>query len=127
MEFFNDGHRDSLTGVMAPGLFYESARRLMAWSRRRGESLSLISVDLSALDSDGAIQLARNLTAELRGGDLLTRLGANNFVLMIVGDEKAARQLIFRLENSVLPRTKYSAVALGNDGDLVEALSGLRV
>ena len=100
---------------------------LISWARRRNEPLTLIAVELTGLNEDQVVSLSRDLSAELRGGDLLTRLGIWNFTLMIVGDEKAARQLIFRLENSVLPRTKYSAVALGNDGDLVEALSGLGV
>ena len=127
MEFSNDGHRDSLTGVMAPGIFYESAARLIAWARRRGEALSLISADLSQFDGDMAIQLARNLTAELRGGDLLTRLGTFNFVLMIVGDSNAAKHLIFRLENAVTPKTTYKSITLDQDEEIVKGLSRLGV
>ena len=60
MEFSNDGIRDSLTGLMAPSLFYESAARLMSWSRRRDESLSIIIADTKfefGLDEAGQLVL----------------------------------------------------------------------
>lgn len=127
MEFSNDGIRDSLTGVMAPQLFYESAERLISWSRRRDEATSIIVADTSPLDEDSMINLARGLAAELRGGDLLSRLGIWNLVLFIVGDERAAAQLIFRLENSVKPRVSYRSVTFHQGEELISALSRLGI
>ena len=123
MEFSNDGVRDSMTGVMAPNLFYESAARLMSWSHRRDEPLSIIIADTSDLDGDSIITLARSLATELRGGDLLTRLGVWNLVLMIVGDQEAAGHLIFRLSNAVKPKVHYRAITLDSSEELVAALS----
>jgi len=127
MEFSNDGIRDSLTGVMAPQLFYESAERLISWSRRRDEATSIIVADTSQLDEDSMINLARGLAAELRGGDLLSRLGIWNLVFFIVGDERAAAQLIFRLENSVKPRVSYRSVTFHQGEELISALSRLGI
>lgn len=127
MEFSNDGSRDSLTGLMAPVLFYQSAVRLISWARRRNEPLTLIAVELTGLNEDQVVSLSRELSAELRGGDLLTRLGIWNLTLMIVGDEKAAGHLIFRLENAVKPRVGYTALSLGADEDVVSGLSRLGV
>ena len=127
MEFSNDGIRDSLTGVMAPQLFYESAERLISWSRRRDEATSIIVADISQLDEDSVINLARGLAAELRGGDLLSRLGIWNLVFFIVGDERAAAQLIFRLENSVKPKVSYRSVTFHQGEELISALSRLGI
>ena len=127
MEFSNDGIRDSLTGVMAPQLFYESAERLISWSRRRDEATSIIVADTSPLDEDSMINLARGLAAELRGGDLLSRLGIWNLVFFIVGDERAAAQLIFRLENSVKPKVSYRSVTFHQGEELISALSRLGI
>lgn len=127
MEFSNDGIRDSLTGVMAPQLFYESAERLISWSRRREEATSIIVADTSQLDEDSMINLARGLAAELRGGDLLSRLGIWNLVLFIVGDERAAAQLIFRLENSVKPKVSYRSATFHQGEELISALSRLGI
>jgi GGDEF domain-containing protein len=127
MEFSNDGIRDSLTGVMAPQLFYESAERLISWSRRRDEATSIIVADTSPLDEDSMTNLARELAAELRGGDLLSRLGIWNLVFFIVGDERAAAQLIFRLENSVKPKVSYRSVTFHQGEELISALSRLGI
>ena len=84
MEFSNDGIRDSLTGLMAPSLFYESAARLSSWANRKGESLSLIAIDAANCDADQMISVARSMSAELRGGDLLTRIGQYKFALLLL-------------------------------------------
>ena len=127
MEFANDGMRDSLTGLMSPALFYESAARLISWSRRRDEPLSLIVAELGDLDADGIVKLARDLSAELRGGDLLSRLGIFTLILMIVGDSKASGHLIFRLENAIKPKVRYRFVTLDADEDVAKGLSRLGV
>lgn len=112
---------------MAPVLFYQSAVRLISWARRRNEPLTLIAVELTGLNEDQVVSLSRELSAELRGGDLLTRLGIWNLTLMIIGDEKAAGHLIFRLENAVKPRVRYTALSLGEEEDVVSGLSRLGV
>lgn len=125
MEFSNDGIRDSLTGVMSPSNFYDSAARLLSWSRRRGEPLSLIGADLSGLDADSIIKISRDVLAELRGGDLLTRLGVFSLTLLVIGDEKAAGHLIFRLENVVKPQVNFHFVTLKESEDVASGLSRL--
>ena len=127
MEFSNDGIRDSLTGLMAPSLFYESAARLSSWANRKGESLSLIAIDAANCDADQMISVARDMSAELRGGDLLTRIGQYKFALLLLGDGIGAGHVIFRLENTIKPRLSFQAVELEKDEKIESALRRLNI
>ena len=118
---------DELTGLMTPYHFYESARRLRAWANRKNQPLSLISIQLPVMDDDGLVACARELNHELRGGDLLARMGERNFVLLLVGDEIGAGHLVFRLSNTIKPKLNFSTTELSMDEDLAEGLHRLGV
>jgi GGDEF domain-containing protein len=90
MPFYDEGIYDSLTGLLAPAYFYESTARLMSWAERANQPVSLISIKLDGLNDDQILQCARDLTAELRGGDLLARMGERIFVLALLGDHLGA-------------------------------------
>lgn len=107
MEFKNDGLRDSLTGLIAPNLFYESAERMKSWSDRSGQALSMIAIEFNQPTEDELVHAARMMSAELRGGDLLARLGELSFALLLVGDHESAQHVIFRLENTVKPKANF--------------------
>ena len=118
---------DPLTGLMTPFYFYESARRLQSWANRREQPLSLISIKLSGLSEDEITGCAHQLTEELRGGDLLARMGKEVFVLLLLGDLTGANHLIFRLENKVKPRLEYNSTQLQSNESLVSALERLEI
>lgn len=118
---------DPLTGLMTPFYFYESARRLQAWASRREQPLALISIKLSGLSEDEITRCAHELTEELRGGDLLARIGMEAFALLLLGDLTGANHLIFRLENKIKPRLDFNATQIQSDETLVTALERLEI
>ena len=118
---------DPLTGLMTPFYFYESARRLQSWANRRELPLTLISIKLLGLNEDEITGSAHQLTEELRGGDLLARMGKEVFVLLLLGDLTGANHLIFRLENKVKPRLEYNSTQLQSNESLVSALERLEI
>ncbi len=118
---------DQLTGLMTPFYFYESAKQLRFWADRKGQPLALISIRASGLSDEELASCSRALLNELRGGDLLCRMGERNLVLLLVGDKESAGHLIFRLENVIKPRLKYEAIGLEIGRSLIEALEELGV
>lgn len=118
---------DPATGLMTPFHFYESAKRVRSWADRREQPLALIAISLAGKDEDVKVACARSLLSELRGGDLLCRIGDENFVLLMLGDAKAAGHLVFRLANQIKPRLEYRTREIGRDEDLVSALAALAV
>jgi GGDEF domain-containing protein len=118
---------DPLTGLMTPFYFYESARRLQAWASRREQPLALISIKLSGLSEDEITRCAHELTEELRGGDLLARIGREAFALLLLGDLTGANHLIFRLEHKIKPRLDFNATQIQSDETLVTALERLEI
>lgn len=127
MAFFDEGIYDPLTGLLAPLYFYESSKRLLSWSQRTNRKTSLISIKLGELDEDEIISCATELSAELRGGDLLARMQEKVFVLLLIGDQLGAEQLIFRLKNTIKYKLEYSATEIGADEALSSALQRLAV
>ena len=120
MASFDEGIYDPLTGLLAPAYFYESAERLLSWAERSHHPVSLISIQLAGLNDDSLLQCARDLIAELRGGDLLARMGAHTFALLLLGDKLGAEQLIFRLRNTIKPELSYEATSI-EIGEGIEA------
>ena len=118
---------DELTGLMTPYLFYESARRLQSWADRKGQPLALISIRAPEISDDLLVECARKLNDELRGGDLLTRMGERTFVLLLLGDKEGAGHLIFRLSNTIKPKLKYESTEVAPKESLVTAMERLAV
>lgn len=118
---------DELTGLMTPFHFYESAKRLLSWADRRDQPLSIISIQIPEMSDDALVECARALNNELRGGDLLARMGKRVFVLLLVGDEVAAGHLVFRLSNSIKPRLKYATTWLSKGEEITLGLDRLAI
>lgn len=112
MPFYDEGIYDSLTGLLAPAYFYESTSRLISWAERAQQPVSLISIRLDGLSDDQILRSARDLNSELRGGDLLARMGERVFVLALLGDQLGADQLIFRLQNTIHPQLNFASTQL---------------
>lgn len=112
---------------MTPFHFYESAKRVKSWADRKGQPLSVIAIRLPEMTDDALVNSARKLNSELRGGDLLARMGERTFVLMLLGDQEGAGHLIFRLANSIKPKLDFSCTSLNEDETLVSALNRLGV
>ncbi|NCV44727.1 MAG: diguanylate cyclase, partial [Actinobacteria bacterium] len=79
------------------------------------------------MSDDLLVDCARKLNSELRGGDLLARMGERVFVLLLLGDEEGAGHLIFRLANTIKPKLEFSSTLFKADETLVRALNRLGV
>lgn len=100
---------DSLTGLMNRRGFEESLTRAAAMSRRRGEPLSILMIDLDRFkqvnDTYGheagdrvLVALADCLRNSMRATDIYGRLGGDEFIVALIeADEAAARIAAERL------------------------------
>ena len=118
---------DKLTGLMTPFHFYESAKRVKSWADRKGQPLSVIAIRLPEMTDDALVNSARKLNSELRGGDLLARMGERTFVLLLLGDIEGAGHLIFRLANTIKLKLDFSSTSFSEEETIVEALNRLGV
>jgi diguanylate cyclase (GGDEF)-like protein len=87
---------DTLTGLPNRLMFHEVLPRALAQSRRSGEGLALLFIDLDGFKAvnDGRgheagdellRQVAARLQATLREADLVARLGGDEFVVLLTG------------------------------------------
>lgn len=127
MAFFDEGIYDPLTGVLAPRFFYESSKRLISWANRTNRQTSVIAIRHEGLSDDELIKCATDLNSELRGGDLLARMNQKTFVLLLIGDQLGAEQLIFRLKNVMKFNLDFTSIELNLGEDIVAALARLGV
>jgi diguanylate cyclase (GGDEF)-like protein len=90
---------DSLTGVANRRQFEEQLAATLARSRRQGEGVALLAIDVDHFkainDSHGhpagdavLVEVARRLLDSVRAGDLVARLGGDEF-MVLVGDPTA--------------------------------------
>ena len=118
---------DPNSGLMTPLNFYESARRIKSWADRKQQPICFIAIELPNLDEDNLVRVAREMLNELRGGDLLVRMGKQVFVLLILGDEVGAGHLIFRLSNKIKPKLEFRSQPWLNEETLIDLLKRLGV
>ena len=109
-QFQRLAHEDALTKLPNRLYFQSALQRLLAYSRERKESLSLMFIDLDNFkhvnDSRGheagdavLVEVARRMSQVLRNSDVLCRLGGDEFALILPGmpAEGGAEQLASRL------------------------------
>ncbi len=103
-------HYDALTSLPNRILFADRLNQAMTQTRRRGEPLAVIYIDLdgfkSVNDNYGheagdqvLISVAQNMKQALRDGDTLARIGGDEFVaiLLAIGTVKASRPILDRI------------------------------
>lgn len=127
MAFYDEGNYDPLTGLMAPVHFYESSERLLSWAERSHHPVSIIAMRLSAINEDDLVRCARHISSELRGGDLLARMSAYDFALLLLGDSLGAEQLIFRLRNTIKASIGYEHTQIEVGESVVDGLARLNI
>lgn len=132
MAFFDEGIYDPATGLLSPLYFYESAARLISWADRTQRQTALISIKLRAssddqINDDEVVECAALLSAELRGGDLLARMGERLFVLLLLGNQLAGEQLVFRLKNTLQFQLDFQVTALEHGENVSDGLERLGV
>jgi diguanylate cyclase (GGDEF)-like protein len=97
--------RDPLTNLLNRRAFEEAALRQLAISRREGEGIALLLLDLDKFkginDTHGhsagdevLTTFARHLAAQLRAQDLLCRFGGEEFVLLVPGADHASAEAL---------------------------------
>ncbi|MGB4466741.1 MAG: EAL domain-containing protein [Azovibrio sp.] len=93
-------HHDTLTGLPNRFSLYERIEQSMAFTRRLGESLAVMLIDLDRFkainDTLGhnvgdqlLIQVAQRLERTVRGSDIVARLGGDEFVVVLTGVDDA--------------------------------------
>ena len=127
MAFFDEGIYDPVTGLLSPLYFYESAARLISWADRTQRQTALISIRLGEMSDNHIAECATSMSAELRGGDLLARMSERSFVLLLLGDQLAGEQLVFRLQNTLHFELDFKVTELANGEGVNQALERLDV
>ena len=102
MVFSHDGLRDSLTRVAAPPFFYESLKREISLSERSESTITALTLSLISEQPiyDYPIVAFSEIAARaLRLEDHIARMGINNFVILITGDNDVAEQICARISS----------------------------
>lgn len=119
-------HQDELTGLCNRRAFIAAGQRAIDQAQRLGHSLALIVFDAdhfkSINDRHGHAagdlvlqQLARVASDQVRAGDILARIGGEEFALLLPGaDASAACQMAERLRQAIEQlSTEYLGVNIG--------------
>jgi diguanylate cyclase (GGDEF)-like protein len=113
---------DELTGLHNRRHFFNEAHRLLQGAKDQEAPLVMVMVDLDkfkkindtwghSVGDDVLARVAKALTGELRSGDLLARLGGEEFVILLPGtDRQAAVQFVERL------RQRLASISAGPEG-----------
>jgi diguanylate cyclase (GGDEF)-like protein/PAS domain S-box-containing protein len=93
-------YHDSLTGLPNRKLFYDHLDQSLSWAKSNNLSLALLFLDLDGfkqvndtLGHDSGdlllVKVAQRLTLSLRGSDIVSRLGGDEFTVILPGIAKA--------------------------------------
>lgn len=107
IEFRNNGIVDSLTGSMAPELFYENLRREIAAAHRDQKSLSVVSIvvpqrsvgieaESEYVFAERLIKIASKIDHGTRADEFFSRISENGFWILIRGPHADAEIAIDR-------------------------------
>jgi diguanylate cyclase (GGDEF)-like protein len=102
---------DPLTGLLNRAGFGGAAERLLALAAREGLPVSVALIDLDgfkqvndrkghAAGDELLVELGRAWAAELRGSEVLARMGGDEFALLLVADGDAATDALGRLRDA---------------------------
>jgi diguanylate cyclase (GGDEF)-like protein/PAS domain S-box-containing protein len=132
-------HTDDLTGLPNGRAWHDQLRRALARASRGGEPLSVAMLDLDGLKeindehghragNDALKQAAAVWSAELREGDVLTRVGGDEFAAILPGSPLAdAAEVAERLRATLSPQvvgTVSIGVAQWDGRESIDALAG---
>ena len=121
---------DFLTGAFNRGKFYHDLSLLLNDRRENSQPFCLLMIDIDGFklvnDKYGhgvgdkvLAKIAQRLNQILRGGDKLYRYGGDEFVVIIYGDLKEAKQLAERL----LAEIKNTPIVLENQDEVRSSIS----
>ena len=102
MSFSHDGLRDSLTRVAAPPFFYESLKREISLSERSESTITALTLRLISeqpIYDYPLVAFSEIAARALRLEDHIARMGINNFVILITGDNDVAEQICARISS----------------------------
>lgn len=102
MVFSHDGLRDSLTRVAAPPFFYESLKREISLSERSEGTITALTLRLISeqpIYDYPIVAFSEIASRALRLEDHIARMGMNNFVILITGDNDVAEQICARISS----------------------------
>ncbi|MFZ6759462.1 bifunctional diguanylate cyclase/phosphodiesterase [Undibacterium sp. Ji50W] len=139
-------HYDALTGLPNRTLLDELARYAISLAERNSDALAVIFFDLDhfkdindtlghSLGDVMLVELAKRMVASMRENDTISRLGGDEFILLLTGvDEHKAEQVVqklmqvvnapFRIGDYDLNVTASMGIAIyPNDGKDLETLS----
>lgn len=102
MVFSHDGLRDSLTRLAAPPFFYESLKREISLSERSEGTITALTLRLISeqpIYDYPIVAFSEIASRALRLEDHIARMGINNFVILITGDNDVAEQICARISS----------------------------
>ncbi len=105
---------DALTGIANRSYFQEFVRRALGYARRYGQKLALLSINLDHFErvnenlghsvGDQLLEsVARRVRACVRGSDIVARLGADDFAVLLtsLSDREGATLVARKIQESV--------------------------
>jgi GGDEF domain-containing protein len=102
MVFSHDGLRDSLTRLAAPPFFYESLKREISLSERNESEITAISFRLISdqpIYDFPLLAFSEIAMRAFRLEDHIARMGVDNFIVLITGDNDVAEQITARVQS----------------------------
>jgi diguanylate cyclase (GGDEF)-like protein len=125
---------DPLTGLLNRRGWQQTARAMLQRAQRTTEAVSLVAVDLDGFktlnDRQGhdegdrlLCEIADHIKHGLRGGDIIARIGGDEFVVLTNAAPDAARDAISRLQRTTVAGSFSAGIAQFDAREGLEDLS----